>query len=176
MRRTPDENSDSLPNPGESHAVWTSDERCQRRPLDASLRLGKTAGGSKCAPESVEFRNGGERGIRTPDTRKGIHAFEARAFSHSAISPHPSFVFILSGKLLASTFLAHLSELSPAQPPHPSPRIRFVTRFTTVATSGSEIWVSMSRVLRMSLCRSWAGSSAGCASFSPAWRSSGFCP
>jgi hypothetical protein len=30
---------------------------------------------------------GGERGIRTPDTRKGIHAFEARAFSHSAISP-----------------------------------------------------------------------------------------
>jgi hypothetical protein len=32
--------------------------------------------------------NGGERGIRTPDTRKGIHAFEARAFSHSAISPH----------------------------------------------------------------------------------------
>ena len=33
--------------------------------------------------------NGGERGIRTPDTRKGIHAFEARAFSHSAISPRP---------------------------------------------------------------------------------------
>jgi hypothetical protein len=33
------------------------------------------------------FGNGGERGIRTPDTRKGIHAFEARAFSHSAISP-----------------------------------------------------------------------------------------
>jgi hypothetical protein len=32
--------------------------------------------------------DGGERGIRTPDTRKGIHAFEARAFSHSAISPH----------------------------------------------------------------------------------------
>ena len=31
--------------------------------------------------------SGGERGIRTPDTRKGIHAFEARAFSHSAISP-----------------------------------------------------------------------------------------
>src|SRR6266567_7363480 len=33
------------------------------------------------------LNTGGERGIRTPDTRKGIHAFEARAFSHSAISP-----------------------------------------------------------------------------------------
>jgi hypothetical protein len=45
--------------------------------------------------------NGGERGIRTPDTRKGIHAFEARAFSHSAISPHTvgGSTMILSGKL-----------------------------------------------------------------------------
>jgi hypothetical protein len=33
------------------------------------------------------MRNGGERGIRTPDTVSRIHAFEARAFSHSAISP-----------------------------------------------------------------------------------------
>ena len=32
-------------------------------------------------------KNGGERGIRTPDTVSRIHAFEARAFSHSAISP-----------------------------------------------------------------------------------------
>ncbi len=36
---------------------------------------------------SFSSNTGGERGIRTPDTRKGIHAFEARAFSHSAISP-----------------------------------------------------------------------------------------
>ena len=36
---------------------------------------------------SIGLSTGGERGIRTPDTRKGIHAFEARAFSHSAISP-----------------------------------------------------------------------------------------
>jgi hypothetical protein len=36
---------------------------------------------------SPDLNAGGERGIRTPDTRKGIHAFEARAFSHSAISP-----------------------------------------------------------------------------------------
>ena len=36
---------------------------------------------------SPGLNTGGERGIRTPDTRKGIHAFEARAFSHSAISP-----------------------------------------------------------------------------------------
>ncbi len=44
---------------------------------------------------SLALSNGGERGIRTPDTRKGIHAFEARAFSHSAISPRPlvSFLF-----------------------------------------------------------------------------------
>ena len=38
---------------------------------------------------SLALKSGGERGIRTPDTRKGIHAFEARAFSHSAISPRP---------------------------------------------------------------------------------------
>ena|ERR1019366_7064893 len=38
---------------------------------------------------SPSLNAGGERGIRTPDTRKGIHAFEARAFSHSAISPRP---------------------------------------------------------------------------------------
>src|SRR5882757_8998246 len=48
------------------------------------------------------LNTGGERGIRTPDTRKGIHAFEARAFSHSAISPRHCFRFILSGKLVAS--------------------------------------------------------------------------
>src|SRR5262249_20362705 len=30
--------------------------------------------------------NGGERGIRTPDTVSRIHAFQACAFSHSAIS------------------------------------------------------------------------------------------
>ncbi len=30
---------------------------------------------------------GGERGIRTPDTVSRIHAFQACAFSHSAISP-----------------------------------------------------------------------------------------
>ena len=41
-------------------------------------------------------RTGGERGIRTPDTRKGIHAFEARAFSHSAISPRHQFRFHFS--------------------------------------------------------------------------------
>ena len=53
--------------------------------------------------------NGGERGIRTPDTRKGIHAFEARAFSHSAISPRHNFIFILSGKLLASNLTRPIS-------------------------------------------------------------------
>ena len=37
--------------------------------------------------EAARQSNGGERGIRTPDTVSRIHAFEARAFSHSAISP-----------------------------------------------------------------------------------------
>ena len=31
--------------------------------------------------------NGGERGIRTLDTRKDIAIFETAAFDHSAISP-----------------------------------------------------------------------------------------
>ena len=34
-----------------------------------------------------EKKNGGERGIRTLDTRKGITIFETVAFDHSAISP-----------------------------------------------------------------------------------------
>src|SRR5258708_24755628 len=34
-----------------------------------------------------EIQTGGESGIRTHDTGKGIHAFQACAFSHSAISP-----------------------------------------------------------------------------------------
>ena len=34
-----------------------------------------------------EQKNGGERGIRTPDTQKGITVFETAAFGHSAISP-----------------------------------------------------------------------------------------
>jgi hypothetical protein len=35
------------------------------------------------------MRSGGERGIRTPDTREGMPAFEAGAINHSAISPRP---------------------------------------------------------------------------------------
>ena len=31
--------------------------------------------------------NGGEKGIRTLDTFNSIHAFQAGAFNHSAISP-----------------------------------------------------------------------------------------
>ena len=34
-----------------------------------------------------EQKNGGERGIRTLDTREGITIFETVAFDHSAISP-----------------------------------------------------------------------------------------
>ena len=35
----------------------------------------------------LKGRNGGEIGIRTRDTLSRIHAFQACAFSHSAISP-----------------------------------------------------------------------------------------
>ena len=37
---------------------------------------------------------GGEKGIRTLDTFNGIHAFQAGAFNHSAISP-PLFFLIV---------------------------------------------------------------------------------
>ncbi len=36
-------------------------------------------------------RNGGERGIRTPETVSRLHAFQACAFSHSATSPKVPF-------------------------------------------------------------------------------------
>jgi hypothetical protein len=67
---------------------------------------------------SFSFNTGGERGIRTPDTRKGIHAFEARAFSHSAISPHP----LVSFSFYQGSFCLRISqpvftELSPLNLP-----------------------------------------------------------
>ena len=37
--------------------------------------------------EKRRAKNGGERGIRTLDTREGITIFETVAFGHSAISP-----------------------------------------------------------------------------------------
>src|SRR4051794_39725273 len=39
------------------------------------------------------FRTGGERGIRTLDRVSPIHAFQACAFNHSAISPSGKAVF-----------------------------------------------------------------------------------
>ena len=39
--------------------------------------------------------SGGEGGIRTPDTRKGITVFETAAFSHSATSPFPANVRVI---------------------------------------------------------------------------------
>jgi hypothetical protein len=87
------------------------------------------------------LNTGGERGIRTPDTRKGIHAFEARAFSHSAISPRRKFHFILSGKPLARILQAHSHWTEPGSLSSPKPRMRFVTWFTILATSGSVICV-----------------------------------
>src|SRR5437870_9772865 len=45
--------------------------------------------------------HGGEGGIRTPDTRKGITVFETAAFSHSATSPYHSDACAVAGKMPA---------------------------------------------------------------------------
>lgn len=37
---------------------------------------------------NLSVMNGGERGIRTPDTVSHIHAFQACSFNHSDISPN----------------------------------------------------------------------------------------
>jgi hypothetical protein len=39
-------------------------------------------------------KSGGERGIRTLDTRKGIPAFQASALSHYATSPYVCLLFL----------------------------------------------------------------------------------
>ena len=41
------------------------------------------------AKKSGSNLNGGEKGIRTLETRKGLHDFESCAFNRSAISPLP---------------------------------------------------------------------------------------
>ena len=84
--------------------------------------------------------NGGERGIRTPDTRKGIHAFEARAFSHSAISPRLLVSFSFYQGAVGFEFLGASHCTEPGSTSSPKPSTRFVTWFTIRATSGSLIW------------------------------------
>ena len=37
--------------------------------------------------KKIKLKIGGEKGIRTLDTFDGIHAFQAGALNHSAISP-----------------------------------------------------------------------------------------
>ena len=91
-----------------------------RDAVNGSSQNGGTKPGRSVDLRKADLRDGGERGIRTPDTRKGIHAFEARAFSHSAISPRPPVSFLFYQGALGFEFPAHLTELSPAQPPHPS--------------------------------------------------------
>ncbi len=83
------------------------DAACRHHDDDEHLRRCDTRGhansaGQSCAHGSEEFgltdsnglssvckslETGGERGIRTLDTLSSIHAFQACAFSHSAISP-----------------------------------------------------------------------------------------
>jgi hypothetical protein len=53
------------------------------------------------------MRSGGERGIRTPDTREGMPAFEAGAINHSAISPRHEFPSsFYQGSSFSPSFLA----------------------------------------------------------------------
>src|SRR3954447_16297343 len=46
---------------------------------------------------------GGEGGIRTPDTRKGITVFETAAFNHSATSPFHDSARATAGKTTGAT-------------------------------------------------------------------------
>src|SRR5690349_625422 len=66
-----------------SETCWASDfgghsVGCKETPRASSL-----------FSESKKLVDGGESGIRTHDTVSRIHAFQACAFSHSAISPAP---------------------------------------------------------------------------------------
>ena len=49
-------------------------------------------------------RDGGEGGIRTPDTLSGTHAFQARALSRSATSPFSKGFLIVASFLLQGKF------------------------------------------------------------------------
>ena len=59
-------------------------------------------------------QDGGERGIRTLEPRKGLHDFESCAFDHSAISPWPR----------VPDFLIHIIESSTLVPLHEYPSER----------------------------------------------------
>ncbi len=50
-------------------------------PVQSGAKWGKFA--------IFEAKNGGEMGIRTPDTVARIHAFQACSFNHSDTSPAP---------------------------------------------------------------------------------------
>ena len=41
-----------------------------------------------CIIYAFEYKNGGERGIRTPERVAPLTVFETAAFGHSAISPN----------------------------------------------------------------------------------------
>ncbi|MCU1304695.1 MAG: hypothetical protein JWQ87_4979 [Candidatus Sulfotelmatobacter sp.] len=69
-------------------------EKSSRGSLRQLFRIQTEEGKTRVLQHQPDRSNGGERGIRTPDTRKGIHAFEARAFSHSAISPRHHFISV----------------------------------------------------------------------------------
>jgi hypothetical protein len=60
------------------------------KPPDSGIRRGVTT------LQNIENKSaGGEGGIRTPDTRQGMSAFEADRFNHSRTSPHWKLVSLL---------------------------------------------------------------------------------
>ena len=54
--------------------------------------------------------NGGEGGIRTPDTLSGMAAFEAARFNRSRTSPQMVATFHHSGRMAASFYQRRLEE------------------------------------------------------------------
>ena len=88
--------------------------------------------------------NGGERGIRTPDTRKGIHAFEARAFSHSAISPRRPVSFLFYQGSCSLRIFPPISLTEPGSPSHARSGCG-LWPYSPSATPGSVIWACPAR-------------------------------
>ena len=63
------------------------DTRVRAEVQHKQARMLQEFGDIRAVNDIAEMQIGGERGIRTLDTVSRIHAFQASALSHSAISP-----------------------------------------------------------------------------------------
>ena len=59
----------------------------------------KFAAYSEAFVDALSAMFGGERGIRTPETLAGLHAFQACALGHYATSPFAVLNYLISQKL-----------------------------------------------------------------------------